>query len=233
MTPIEQKFWDATRGFPYGIFPYRRQRMPIDEIRMAFKREKAATWMIAPQVLWGNFTVDFVVFARQNGKISEVIVECDGHDYHERTKEQARRDRSRDRHFVKQGIPVLRFTGSEIWADIDRCIDDVAECLQINKAPDLMVFENLPAHVQAHARAGLAREDLDWGRKALLQTVSMAVDEDGATRISFAYLNDYFGIEEHHLDDIGCDLAPYLSMKSIDTYGRIVFRFHRDVRGPQ
>lgn len=46
-----------------------------------------------------------------------MVVECDGHDFHERTKEQARRDKRRDRFFQSHGYKVLRFTGSEIFAD--------------------------------------------------------------------------------------------------------------------
>lgn len=53
------------------------------------------------------------------------IVECDGHDFHERTKEQAKRDRSRDRAFQSAGIPVFRFTGSEIYADSLKCAREV------------------------------------------------------------------------------------------------------------
>jgi hypothetical protein len=44
-------------------------------------------------------------------------VECDGHDFHERSKEQARRDKARDRALQATGYTVLRFTGSEIYAD--------------------------------------------------------------------------------------------------------------------
>jgi hypothetical protein len=44
-------------------------------------------------------------------------LECDGHAYHERTKEQAKRDRLRDRVLQGAGYTVLRFTGSEIFAD--------------------------------------------------------------------------------------------------------------------
>jgi hypothetical protein len=46
-----------------------------------------------------------------------VALECDGHDFHERTKEQAERDRKRDRDLQSAGFTVLRFTGSEIWRD--------------------------------------------------------------------------------------------------------------------
>jgi very-short-patch-repair endonuclease len=63
---------------------------------------------------------------------SWMIVECDGHEYHERTKEQARRDKKRDRFFTAQGFKVLRFTGSEIWADPDACADEIVENLASN-----------------------------------------------------------------------------------------------------
>jgi len=46
-----------------------------------------------------------------------IAVECDGHDYHERTREQAERDRSRDRELQKSGWVVMRFTGREIHRD--------------------------------------------------------------------------------------------------------------------
>lgn len=56
-------------------------------------------------------------------------VETDGHDFHERTKEQAKRDRSRDRVIAKHGIAVVRFTGAEVYADAFACADEVEEIL--------------------------------------------------------------------------------------------------------
>lgn len=61
-----------------------------------------------------------------------MIVECDGHEYHERTKEQARRDKKRDRFFTAKGFKVFRFTGSEIWADPDACAEEIDENLAYN-----------------------------------------------------------------------------------------------------
>lgn len=46
-----------------------------------------------------------------------VAVECDGHDFHERTKEQAERDKRRDRDLQSIGWTIARFTGSEIVRD--------------------------------------------------------------------------------------------------------------------
>lgn len=59
------------------------------------------------------------------GKWVSLVVECDGHDFHEKTKEQAKRDKSRDRDLQAAGITVLRFTGSEIYNDINQCIIDI------------------------------------------------------------------------------------------------------------
>jgi very-short-patch-repair endonuclease len=73
-----------------------------------------------------NYRVDFllgVVRAEKGERRGEhwIAVECDGHDYHERTKEQARRDKSRDRSLMALGIKTMRFTGSEIWEDPTAC----------------------------------------------------------------------------------------------------------------
>jgi hypothetical protein len=43
-----------------------------------------------------------------------LVIECDGHDFHEKTREQATKDKSRDRDLLNLGYPVMRFTGSEI-----------------------------------------------------------------------------------------------------------------------
>lgn len=59
----------------------------------------------------------------------QVVVECDGHDFHERTKDQAAHDRSNDRAAVQAGYPVLRFTGSEIWRDPWGCAGEVISFL--------------------------------------------------------------------------------------------------------
>jgi len=60
----------------------------------------------------------------QNRIINKMIIECDGHNFHDRTKEQAKRDRERDRLFQKHGIAVLRFTGSEIVKDPVKCAEE-------------------------------------------------------------------------------------------------------------
>lgn len=58
-----------------------------------------------------------------------LCIECDGHEFHERTKEQAARDKRRDRELATAGWTVFRFTGSEIWKDPRGCVDQVMELI--------------------------------------------------------------------------------------------------------
>jgi very-short-patch-repair endonuclease len=55
----------------------------------------------------------------------QLNVEVDGHEFHERTKEQARRDKSRDRALTAKGWTVLRFTGQEVWEDAVWCAQQI------------------------------------------------------------------------------------------------------------
>lgn len=41
-------------------------------------------------------------------------IECDGHEWHEKTKQQVARDKLRDRRMILDGIVPIRFSGSEI-----------------------------------------------------------------------------------------------------------------------
>lgn len=81
-----------------------------------------------PQFKIGPYRADFAIL--NSRKREMIIVECDGHDFHERTKEQATRDRSRDRWMTTGGYTVLRFTGSEIHNDALAVADEIVEYLE-------------------------------------------------------------------------------------------------------
>lgn len=67
----------------------------------------------------------------------KLAVECDGHNFHEKTPEQAARDKCRDRDLLNDGYPVMRFTGAEIHADPLRCSEQVVrDYFEINKLPE-------------------------------------------------------------------------------------------------
>ncbi len=79
------------------------------------------------QIEIGPYRADFLIEASLDGgrPSLRLDVECDGHDFHERTKEQAARDRQRDRWMQAHDIAVMRFTGSEIWKDPIDCADQI------------------------------------------------------------------------------------------------------------
>lgn len=85
--------------------------------------------IIRPQAMVGSRRVDFLIHAYdwRNRRWRRLIIECDGHDFHERTKEQARRDRSRDRLSTMEGYDFFRFTGSEIWNAPWGCAEQITD----------------------------------------------------------------------------------------------------------
>lgn len=70
-----------------------------------------------------DIRLDFALFSSRSGM--KIDVEVDGHDFHERTKEQAQSDKSRDRLLQSMGWQVLRYTGSEVWRDAASCAFEV------------------------------------------------------------------------------------------------------------
>lgn len=88
--------------------------------------------LIIPQFSIGRYRADFLVIGRDwygqedmQGSIVTAVVECDGHEFHDRTKAQVARDKARDREITAAGLPVFRFAGSELWADPCACADQI------------------------------------------------------------------------------------------------------------
>lgn len=87
-------------------------------------------WMGA-QTPIGPYKADFTLTVQswRDEKWRTLVVECDGHDYHERNKQQAAHDRARDRWMTENGYTVFRFTGSELYRDPMRCAEQVFDML--------------------------------------------------------------------------------------------------------
>jgi very-short-patch-repair endonuclease len=89
------------------------------------------------QVPIGDYRVDFLLYGisamcEDKSKWLKVglIVECDGHDFHEKTKAQATRDKKRDRELTSRGFTVMRFTGSEIWRNPRGCVREAVSYIK-------------------------------------------------------------------------------------------------------
>lgn len=85
---------------------------------------------LSSQVDVGSYSIDFELTAEGfTGTIVKLAIEIDGHDFHEKTKEQAGYDKRRDREIAIHDYYVLRFTGSEIYTNSIKCVQEVINIL--------------------------------------------------------------------------------------------------------
>jgi very-short-patch-repair endonuclease len=88
---------------------------------------------LASEVPIGPYRCDFVLQMFANPDWPPwltVDIECDGHNFHEKTKKQAKHDKERDRWMQINNIVVLRFTGSEIWNDPIACASQLFDLIE-------------------------------------------------------------------------------------------------------
>ena len=75
-----------------------------------------------------RYFADFVFLAEDVDEIRHIknpnfklVIECDGHEFHEKTKEQVVKDNEREYDLKMLGYDVLRFSGSQIYNNPFRC----------------------------------------------------------------------------------------------------------------
>jgi len=89
----------------------------------------------------GSYAVDFLIVPEDPAlERVKIAIELDGHEFHEKTKDQVRNDKVRERAIVQQGVTVLRFSGSEIVRNARGCVEEVEKFLRktIRPAPALI-----------------------------------------------------------------------------------------------
>lgn len=88
---------------------------------------------IYPQRKIDRYTVDFLI---QNigftdtPAVRTVVVELDGHDFHDKDKQQRSYEKARDRFLLKRDFKVLHFTGSDVVADPYAVAHEVLDALE-------------------------------------------------------------------------------------------------------
>jgi very-short-patch-repair endonuclease len=97
--------------------------IPSDE-----EKYSECQYLLMPQYPWFGYRIDWAIKIK-GAKRPFVFIELDGHDFHERTKEQAARDRAKDRAIQSADITVFRFTGSELYRDPGGCVWQVMKLL--------------------------------------------------------------------------------------------------------
>jgi very-short-patch-repair endonuclease len=128
-SPIEQMFLIAMHVMCAANFD-KVNPAPIED--SADKLTLGFGVHIFPQERIGRYTVDFLV--KRTGfygdVTGEVIVELDGHDFHDKDKRQRSYEKARDRFLVKSGYKVLHFTGSDVVADPYKVAHEVMDTIE-------------------------------------------------------------------------------------------------------
>lgn len=115
---------------------------PIEEKMLAAFTANELSYQ--PQARIGRFTVDFLV-THENKR---VIVECDGKAYHDPLK-----DRERDKVLFSEGYPVCHFSGADILADVDQCVEVIKKRLDYQASPAYAIDEDLDPSQMASVRS--------------------------------------------------------------------------------
>jgi very-short-patch-repair endonuclease len=108
-SPIEKLIVDALQ----------RTTWPSNHAYLSCQFQMPPSRYIVDLFFWETFSNGFFT--------KGIVVECDGHDFHEKTKDQVRRDKSRDRWIQAQGYPVMRFSGSEIYRNSETCCREIGD----------------------------------------------------------------------------------------------------------
>lgn len=95
------------------------------------------TWY--PQQQLGRYRVDYECVNLRTQ--SKVVVELDGHEFHDKNKEQRQYEKRRDREIQKLGYKVFRYTGSEI---VGNPFEAAAEVLSfLTGAPEEILLDEM------------------------------------------------------------------------------------------
>ena len=83
-----------------------------------------------------KYRADFMVSVEYKGKTGayyvHYLIECDGYEFHQKTKKQVEYDNARTRDLQKCGYIVVRFSGSEIWNHPHNCIMELVSIILSN-----------------------------------------------------------------------------------------------------
>lgn len=117
-TKIGKTFFQNCFSFDITVYDYDFDAKPIIETICVSNDN-------SEEFGFEGYKPDFVITCKQSP--FNFVIEIDGHQWHEKTKEQAAYDRRKDRVYIKNGYTPIRFTGSEVYHNAILCIQETIE----------------------------------------------------------------------------------------------------------
>lgn len=111
-SPIEEMFYIACLGLAVKLGNSDFILQPQEEIEVNNKHYRA----------------DFL-YVHKDYKL---VIECDGHEFHEKTKEQVIKDNEQDYNLKQAGYDVLHFSGSQIYKNPVDCAKKTLRYIHLN-----------------------------------------------------------------------------------------------------
>lgn len=73
----------------------------------------------------GKYKVDFLITYQLHNRNKSIVVELDGHEFHDKDKKQRSYEKARDRFILSKGYKIFHFTGSDVVRSPYSVIDEV------------------------------------------------------------------------------------------------------------
>ena len=96
-----------------------------------------------------KYRVDFLIPVEYINPFSDnrvgkfYVVECDGHEFHEKTKQQVINDNKRTRKLQEYGFQVIRYSGSEIYNSSHRCATNLFNIIYSYFWNNILSYNNI------------------------------------------------------------------------------------------
>ena len=117
-SPIEKHLFPWLLAQRHWLFDYPTILLRHDRLKLPCHAIGYAIGLL-PQCRIGQFRVDFAFVWYYRGDVFKVAIECDGGEYHkDKTKDF---ERSTNLLKIANVLDIIRFTGSEIYRNPERC----------------------------------------------------------------------------------------------------------------
>lgn len=117
-SPIEQIFITAFNIYCFCMGLESRFLFSQQEIQIENKK------------YYADFLFEYDPYVNPYNTKRKLVIECDGHNFHHKTKEQVTRDNEREYDLKMAGYEILRFSGSQIYNNPFKCAKEAYDYIQ-------------------------------------------------------------------------------------------------------